>query len=511
MGGILVTAFLEGLSVLVIEIAGARALSPFFGTSLRVWTAQITATLLFLALGYGLGAWLCRRRPMALAAVFWCAGGWLALYPLWRGPVLGALLPLGVSSGAFAASAWLFGPPLMCLGAVSPLLIQRLGRAGVEGGTAAGWLFFTNTLGGLAGGWLTALVFVPHAPLRLVIAGTGVLVALLGAYWARPHVSAAAALGAPCLAMLLMGGAPGPERTLSSQEPDAPRIVVREHVQSATGLVQVVELPGVFRSLLINGVAQGAMDLVSGASYEQFSDYLTAVAHRYHASPRSALVLGLGCGSLAKSLAAMKVAVTAVEIEPRVVDAARRHFDLPATVRVVEEDGRAFLARDGGRYDLILLDAFAGENAPWYLLTREGLAALKARLAPGGRVLVNTISRADGESEGLKRLEAGLLAVFGEALVFVEPRLPNEAAELVNATLVAGQGLSAHDAPYPLTPSQRVAPYLGDLEALPPRPARAHGNVDTDELSSLDVVEADLRMKWRASVLETLSPSVLND
>ena len=57
---ILSTAFLEGLCVLIVEIAGARALAPFFGGSLTVWTAQITATLLFLALGYGLGGKLSR-------------------------------------------------------------------------------------------------------------------------------------------------------------------------------------------------------------------------------------------------------------------------------------------------------------------------------------------------------------------------------------------------------------------------------------------------------------------
>src|SRR5687768_13535181 len=145
---VLATAFLEGLSVLVVEIAGARALAPYFGASLHVWTAQITATLLFLALGYGLGGLLCRRGPLALPAVLWLAGAWLALYPVWRTALLLALLPLGVAGGAFVASAVLFGPPLACMGAVSPLLIARLGLRGIGGGQAAGALFFTNTIGG---------------------------------------------------------------------------------------------------------------------------------------------------------------------------------------------------------------------------------------------------------------------------------------------------------------------------------------------------------------------------
>ena len=56
------TAFLEGTSVLIIEIAGARALAPFYGSSLKVWTAQITATLLFLALGYWAGGKVSRKQ-----------------------------------------------------------------------------------------------------------------------------------------------------------------------------------------------------------------------------------------------------------------------------------------------------------------------------------------------------------------------------------------------------------------------------------------------------------------
>src|SRR3954470_4930795 len=73
------TAFLEGASVIVVEIAGARALAPFFGTSLQVWTAQITVTLFFLAAGYGVGGLLAKRlRGATLPMLFALAGFWLA-------------------------------------------------------------------------------------------------------------------------------------------------------------------------------------------------------------------------------------------------------------------------------------------------------------------------------------------------------------------------------------------------------------------------------------------------
>jgi spermidine synthase len=510
MAAILVTAFLEGLAVLVVEIAGARALAPYFGTSLQVWTAQITATLLFLALGYGMGGLLCRRGPMALPAVLWFAGAWLALYPVWRTALLGSLLPLGVAGGAFVASALLFGPPLACMGAVSPLLIQRLGRAGMEGGQAAGSLFFTNTLGGLAGGWLTALVLLPLVPLRWVLAGAGVALVVIGTLWARPRGAGSALWLWPAACATLASLASTPANAVPTAD-GGRTIHVIDRIQSPSGAIQILELPGVWRNLLLNGVDQGAMDLQTGSSYHAFSEYLAFAAHRYHPRARRALLLGLGCGVLAKRLHGMGLSVTVAEIEPEILYAARKHFGLPDGVRVLLEDGRAVLATDRSKYDVVILDAFTGESAPWYLLTREALQAIAARLAPGGRVVINSVTLAEGRTAGLARLEAALLDVFDEAVVFIEPRLPMEAEDLINATLVAGAGLHPTDQPYPAEPSGHVAPFIGDMNALPPRRARAGAPVDTDDHSNLENVDAPLRLRWREKVMSELNPAVLQD
>src|SRR5688572_4841956 len=141
------TAFLEGASVIIIEIAGARALAPFFGTSLQVWTATITVTLFFLAVGYGVGGILAKRLSgWMLPALFALAGFWTALYPVWRTAVLDATSKqFGVAVGSLISASILFGVPLLMLGAVSPVLIAYIDRRRPGAGTAAGKLFFTNT------------------------------------------------------------------------------------------------------------------------------------------------------------------------------------------------------------------------------------------------------------------------------------------------------------------------------------------------------------------------------
>ena len=52
------TAATTGACILIVEILGARMLSPFLGTSHFVWTAQISVTLVSLAVGYYFGGWM---------------------------------------------------------------------------------------------------------------------------------------------------------------------------------------------------------------------------------------------------------------------------------------------------------------------------------------------------------------------------------------------------------------------------------------------------------------------
>ena len=127
LAGPLATAFMTGIAGLLIEVVGARALAPFFGSSLMVWTAQITATLLFLALGYEAGR-ICRHPSRwHLPVLLLITAAWLSLYPVLRSTVLGmSSAAMGVASGSFVSAIILFGLPLLCIGAVSPVLISYI-------------------------------------------------------------------------------------------------------------------------------------------------------------------------------------------------------------------------------------------------------------------------------------------------------------------------------------------------------------------------------------------------
>src|SRR6476659_2288813 len=119
------TAATTGAAILVVEILGAKMLSPYVGTSHFVWTAQITVTLISLALGYYLGGVMVDRSPR-LDRLFFCilfAAFYLAVSVLAVKQVAYTFLEQNLALGALLSSAALFFVPLTLLAAVGPFLI----------------------------------------------------------------------------------------------------------------------------------------------------------------------------------------------------------------------------------------------------------------------------------------------------------------------------------------------------------------------------------------------------
>ena len=78
-----VIAFIEGASVMAIELAGAKSIAPYYSSSLYVWAAVLSVTLGGLTSGYFLGGRLASRYPR----------GNLLVAVLATGTVLTALMP----------------------------------------------------------------------------------------------------------------------------------------------------------------------------------------------------------------------------------------------------------------------------------------------------------------------------------------------------------------------------------------------------------------------------------
>ncbi len=136
--------------------------------------------------------------------------------------------------------------------------------------------------------------------------------------------------------------------------------------------------------------------------------------------PRSALLVGLGAGSLAKFIYRNlpDCRSTVVEINPQVDYIARQFFKLPddpARLAVVIGDGAEFMLAGERRFDYILVDGFDADARAGALDTLPFYQACRTRLTDAGLLCVNLLGRNKGFAGSVERLAAafdGRIAVL---------------------------------------------------------------------------------------------------
>jgi spermidine synthase len=150
----------------------------------------------------------------------------------------------------------------------------------------------------------------------------------------------------------------------------------------------------------------------------------------FNTTPQNVLMIGLGGGSLAKFIRKQRpqTHVTAVEIDPRVIAAARAHFELPPddeTLAVIEADGALYVRQHPGSADVVLLDGFDAGNQVASLATQTFYAACRRVLRPGGVMVVNLWGRDKAFAEYFARLtrafdgEVGWISVQNKTNIIV--------------------------------------------------------------------------------------------
>jgi spermidine synthase len=184
--------------------------------------------------------------------------------------------------------------------------------------------------------------------------------------------------------------------------------------------VEVTESRGVRQLHLGTGAIQSAMRVNRPWDLELAYTRAMMGFLLFRPAPEDVLMIGLGGGSLAKFIRKHRPAtrITAIEISPQVVAAARSHFLLPADddrLEVRIDDGAAFVPRQTDAADVILLDGFDAGNQVERLATLEFYQACRRALKPGGVLVVNLWGR---DAEFVRYLSR-LLAAFDGGLAWL--------------------------------------------------------------------------------------------
>ncbi len=390
-----------------LEIAAARLLAPYLGSSLQVWGSLISVILGAMATGYALGGRVADRWPSdgPMFGAILAAGAYQTGILFVAHPLLRRLAEWPEVQATLAAIVVLFAPPTLLLAAVGPCVIRL--SAGQRVGTTAGVVSALGAVGGIGGVLLTSFVLLPELGTRATLQGLAALSLAVGAagFWPRR----AAIAGLVAVALLEAPEREWPARTVWTAE-------------SIYHIVQVVKL-GTLLGLVLDreDSLHTAIDPAGGPTRGYWDDFavgpLLARGHRV-------LVLGMGGGASVRAVrsADPEAEIDAVEIDPVVVRVAAEQFGVAPgpDLRIHVGDARRFLAASGGVYDVVQADLFrGGPDIPSHLATEEFFALARRHLAPGGVLMVNVFDVAPNHP-----LLASVATTVAQALptVFVRSR-----------------------------------------------------------------------------------------
>jgi spermidine synthase len=363
--------FATGFVSMALELVWTRLFSRYLGTYVYSFAAVLAVYLLATYVGsrrYRRAADL--GEPIR-AEKWWALLGFFGILPL---ATADPRLWLGHADNWFTAITVVgIIPFCAALGYLTPLLVDRY-SAGDPGAASRGYA--VNVIGCIIGPLVAGYLLLPTMGERGAIALLTVVPVAIGLWAMLKDRSVSKHFAANVALTLLVAVA---FKSYAESIPDA--WVRRDHVATSVAYSE----PNGAKRLMVNGVGMTTQTTITKIMAH------FPLAHLPQA-PREVLGICFGMGTTFRSLRTWDVKTTVVELVPSVpllydyyIAGGSKLFQ-PGVADVVIDDGRRFLMRTRGQYDLVTIDPpppveAAGSSL---LYSREFYQAVKSRLAPGG-------------------------------------------------------------------------------------------------------------------------------
>ncbi|MEM0440709.1 MAG: fused MFS/spermidine synthase [Candidatus Caldarchaeum sp.] len=415
--GLFVLVFASGAVAMGLEMAASRLLAPIFGNSIYVWGSLIGVVLLSLAVGYRVGGRLADVNPSGktFASIVFTAGLLTFVIPFFSPAVLEFIesLKLGEQAGPLLATFILLAPPTVPMGMVSPYAIKLLATARGKIGASAGDIYSLSTIGSIVGTFLTVFGLLPYFDVRTVVLGSGALLMVVSAF----YLSKTAKFLAAILLIVVFTPVGYFAQTVAATGGEV--IYTRETLYNSLVVVKQQDII----TLYLNGLPHSAASLNN--PYDLVFPYTRFFEIGPALNPNSTTVLFIGGGGMSGPKYFLKhyprMLVDVVEIDPDVVEAARKFFSVPedSRLRVFVDDGRVFLTKTDRVYDVVVMDAYAKTYVPFHLMTVEFYRLLREKMTSNGVLVINLIASLTGDTSEIFWAEyATVSKVFPKLFVF---------------------------------------------------------------------------------------------
>ncbi len=376
----------EGSAVMAAEICGAKLLAPIFGSSLYVWSSIMAITLGGLASGYFVGGQLSKRlhKEKLLLIILFSAIIFICMMPTISLYFNTIAYHLSLIPAVILSSCAIIFPPMLCLGAASPLIISLLTSSANESGENSGKIYAISTLGGIVATFLCGFYLIPSYGIMFTlfifasILGLSILILI-------PIFKNKKLYGIIVVPLLIsiysFTHIHKNKFTIFQTEGVFGKLEIRDEPQPSNPDI-------IIRRLLINNIIQTEMNLQNN---QPVSDYINLFQKNLNYMPKGdALLLGLGGGVIANLLSYHEYNVTSVEFDERVINVAKRFFYLNTNIETHCDDARHFINACDKKFNLIVFDLYKAEEQPSYVITQESLRKLKTLLTTNGVMLINS-------------------------------------------------------------------------------------------------------------------------
>ncbi|MCK9361538.1 fused MFS/spermidine synthase [Patescibacteria group bacterium] len=386
--------FISSFCLMLVQIVSGRALAPYVGVSVYVWTGVIGTTLLGIVFGYAAGGIMAdtngNKKTLGISLALAGLASLVSYYVL---IILGQRMGAGsmpLIARVVVMSFCVFFPTAFFLSTIVPQAVKQslssLSKTGGTVGELSAWSAIGNLLGTFAGGY----VLIPFIGTKGVMIAIAAVLMLLGLWVARGEKLWRNKFGILAVAFfigafILPGGCIMETnyfciRIASSQNEEG----AKTHILRLDHLVHSYVNPANPRDL--------------GYDYEQV--YANLIASRFTTSTAfTAYFIGGGGYVLPRYIEAEYPQATSIvaEIDPGVTEANHRYMGLDRQTRIItaNEDARMHLMRGGdASYDLVFGDAFNDFSVPYHLTTVEFHKLLKSRMSADGVYALNIIDDA---------------------------------------------------------------------------------------------------------------------
>jgi len=389
---IYIIAFIEGAAVMGIELAGVKMIAPFYGTTLYVWASVLAVTLGGLALGYFLGGRIAASFSgyKSCPLVLFIGAVLIAIMPVISELSMVAFSDLGIRLGPLVSASLFIMPPLICMGMISPIIIQLGTKEVKKSGKVAGTVYAVSTSGGIIMTLLMGFYLLPEWGIKnsiflvsAMIAGVSLLCYLL-----RRKFLLTILVGAIVSFLYLIID------TYYNSDPSIKQMEVLHQSEGILGQVTVYDYTDNYernlRCLLINGVPQTLMvKKYIPYSFWQYPHRLATLASIKPENSK-ALLIGMAGGNIAMELKGMGFITDVVEIDDRMPKIAKDYLGfIPEDVNIIIDDGRHYINTTRNVYDIIIIDVLSGEVQPYQLFTLESMEKMKNIIKHDALVLIN--------------------------------------------------------------------------------------------------------------------------